>query len=426
MPHKSWSGGHGHHAARRRTAGAIGAVVTAGALLAATPVAHAFTGESTHGTTKSVAAKPVMRQLTPAVRAQLDHTIKDILRTTHTPGVTVGLWAPGKGSYVRAFGTSDKATHAPMSPKFNMRIGSVTKTFTVTALLELVDRNKVALDDPVSKYLPGVPEGDRITLRHLAEMRSGLFNFMDDPGFGKVFAADPNREFSTAELLAYSFKHPVAFTPGTKFQYSNTNTHLLSMVVQKVTGQSLDRYVKRHVLKPAHLKDTFMPKGAEFPAPRAHGYTNQTLDGSIVDATDWSPNASGPSGAMISDLDDLRSWASTLVRGTLLSPATQAERMKMKPVGVPGLGYGLGMFNNHGWLGHNGSLPGYQTVMVHLPAARATLVVHTTSDVAFKDEDLSTMFARAVTRIVTPKNVYDIQVPKSPAPSATKAAVSQP
>ncbi|MFF3062526.1 serine hydrolase domain-containing protein [Streptomyces sp. NPDC057909] len=367
-----------------------------------------------------------MRKLTPEVRAQLDEAVKDVLRTTRTPGVTVGLWAPGKGEYVRAFGTSDKATNAPMSPNFNMRVGSVTKTFTVTALLELVDQKKVRLDDPISKYIPGVPEGDHITLRHLAEMRSGLFEFMHDPDFGKVFLADPNHKFTTKELLDYSFKHPLAFKPGTKFQYSNTNIHLLSMVVAKVAGQPFNDYAKMHVLKPAGLKDTFMPKGAEFPAPRAHGYTDQTLDGSVVDATDWFPSSSGPSGAMISDLSDLKSWASTLAKGSLLSPKTQAERLKMNPVGLPGLGYGLGVFENHGWIGHNGSLPGYQTVMVYLPAAKATLVVHATSDIVFQGKELSTLFAKAVTGVITPNNVYDIQKPKPTAPAAGPSATTAP
>ncbi|AWW35733.1 serine hydrolase domain-containing protein [Streptomyces cadmiisoli] len=409
MPHSSWTGS-GRTATRRRTAGAIGTVLAIGGILAAGPGAHAVSGDHKEAG-KPGQSEPVMRNLTPKVRAQLDRAVTDVLRTTNTPGVTVGLWAPGKGSYVRAFGTADKATNAPMSPRFNMRIGSVTKTFTVTALLRLVDQKRLRLDDPVSQYVPGVPQGNRITLRHLAEMRSGLAEFMHDPDFGKAFLADPHRQFSRAELLAYSFKHPVGFTPGSKFQYSNTNTHLLAMVVEKVTGQRFDDHVARHVVRAARLKDTFMPEGAEFPAPRAHGYTDQTADGSVADATDWSPSAGGPSGAMISDLDDLRSWASTLAKGTLLSAATQAERMKTKPAGPEGVGYGLGLFDNHGWIGHNGSLPGYQTVMVHLPRAKATLVVHTTSDIAYKGESLSTKFAEAVTRTVTPKNVYDIKAP---------------
>ncbi|MFE0511636.1 serine hydrolase domain-containing protein [Streptomyces sp. NPDC058964] len=406
MPHSSWTADRVRRRIRRRAVAAVGTAVVAGVLLGAAPGAHADAWTPPQAR-HSQPVEQVMRKLTPEVRAQLDRAVRNVLRTTNTPGVTVGLWAPGKGSYVRAFGTADKATGAPMSPGFNMRIGSVTKTFTVTALLRLADEKRVGLDDPVSKYVAGVPQGDHITLRHLAEMRSGLFNFMRDPDFGAAFVTDHNRVFTRSELLAYSFKHPVGFAPGSKFDYSNTNTLLLAMVVEKVTGQRFDRYVERHVLRPAHLDHTFMPRGTEFPAPHAHGYTDQTPHESVADATYWNPTAGGPAGAMISDLRDLRSWASILADGGLLSPATQAERMKLMPTGVPGLSYGLGVFGNHGWIGHNGSLPGYQTVMVRLPQAGATLVVHTTSDIAFQGQALSTKFAKAVTSIVTPKNVYD-------------------
>ncbi|MGW2937992.1 serine hydrolase domain-containing protein [Streptomyces sp. NPDC001156] len=392
---------------RRRTLAVIGAALAAGTVVATGAGAQAFAGDASPAH-RTVSRQPVMRTLTPQVRAQLDRAVQNVLKTTHTPGVTVGLWAPGKGSYVRAFGTADTATKQPMSPDFNMRVGSVTKTFTVTALLRLVDQGQVSLDDPISTYVHGVPNGHHITLRHLAEMRSGLFNALNDEDFVTAFMADTSRTFTNEELLAYAFKHPVAFPAGSQYQYSNTNTILLSMVVEKVTGQPFDRYLNRHVLKPAHLKHTFMPKGAEFPAPHAHGYTDQASDdGSITDATNWAPPGAA-SGVMISNLHDLRSWASTLAEGTLLSKATQAERLTMLPTGREGLSYGLGIFDNHGWIGHNGSLPGYQTVMVYLPKAKATLVVHTTSDINVEGKSLTTKFAKAVTDIVTPKNVYDI------------------
>ncbi|MFF0794608.1 serine hydrolase domain-containing protein [Streptomyces spiralis] len=392
---------------RRRTLAVIGAALAAGTVVATGAGAQAFTGDASpaHGT---VSRQPMMRTLTPQVRAQLDRAVQNVLKTTHTPGVTVGLWAPGKGSYVRAFGTADTPTKQPMSPGFTMRIGSVTKTFTVTALLRLVDHKQVSLDDPISTYVHGVPNGHHITLRHLAEMRSGLFNALYDDDFAKAFMADTGRTFTDEELLAYAFKHPVAFPAGSQYQYSNTNTILLSMVVEKVTGQPFDRYLTRHVLKPAHLRHTFMPRGAEFPAPHAHGYTDQASDdGSITDATDWAPPG-GASGVMISNLHDLRSWASTLAEGTLLSRATQAERLTMLPTGKEDVRYGLGIFDVHGWIGHNGSLPGYQTLMVYLPNAKATLVMHTTSDINVGGKSLTTKFAQAVTAIVTPKNVYDI------------------
>ncbi|MEU9607316.1 serine hydrolase domain-containing protein [Streptomyces sp. NPDC048057] len=338
----------------------------------------------------------------------LDAAVQQVMREASVPGVTVGLWVEGKGSYVRTFGVADKATGAPMEPDLFMRIGSETKTFTVTALLELVDLGKVGLDDPIGKYVDGVPDGDRITLRDLAGMRSGLFNYSEDDGFFKALTSDPYRPFTPRELLGYSFKHPVQFPPGAEFDYSNTNLILLGLVVEEVTGLPLDRYVQKNVLDPAHLDDTLFPTDARFPSPHAHGYTDQTASGQIEDATDWNPSWGWAAGAMISTLEDLRSWAKTLATGTLLTPATQAERLKTGPTTIPGAGYGLGIFNVQGWIGHNGSLPGYESLTLYLPEERATLVVLLNTDVTHDQTEPSTLFGQAVTRIVTPDHVFDL------------------
>ncbi|MDX3540530.1 serine hydrolase, partial [Streptomyces sp. MB09-01] len=346
-------------------------------------------------------------QLTPAVARQLDDAIQKVRTEAKVPGVTVALSAPGKGEYVRSFGIADKATGAPMTPGLNMRIGSETKTFTVTALLELVDEGKAGLDDPIGKYVEGVPNGDRITLRQLAEMRSGLFNYSEDEGFFKALTSDPRRPFTPQELLAYSFKHPVLFEPGAKFDYCNTNLILLGLVVEKVSGIPLAEYIDREVVKPAGLRHTLFPTGAEFPSPHAHGYTDQTATGKTEDATDWNPSWGWAAGAMISDLTDLRSWAKTLATGTLLTPATQAERLEVIDA-LPGAGYGLGIFNVQGWIGHNGSLPGYQSLTVYLPQAQATLVVLLNTDAAHQGSEPSTLFGRAITEIVTPEHVFTL------------------
>jgi D-alanyl-D-alanine carboxypeptidase len=109
---------------------------------------------------------------------QLDAAIGQAMTDASIPGAIVGIWGPA-GGYVRAFGVADKATHAPMQTDLYSRIGSVTKTFTVTAVLQLVDQGKLKLDDSIAKYVPGVPSGDRITLRELAQMQSGLVTFDD-------------------------------------------------------------------------------------------------------------------------------------------------------------------------------------------------------------------------------------------------------
>lgn len=346
-------------------------------------------------------------QLTPAVARQLDDAIRKVMDEAKVPGVQVALSAPGKGAYVRAFGVADKATGAPMTDRLNMRIGSETKTFTVTAVLTLVDDGKIGLDDPIGKYVAGVPNGDRITLRELAGMRSGLFNYSADEDFFKALTSDPQRPFTPQELLAYSFKHPVLFEPDAKFDYCNTNLILLGLVVEKISGQTLADYITEEVVEPAGLKHTLFPTGAEFPTPHAQGYTDQTASGKTEDAADWNPSWGWAAGAMISDLTDMRQWAKVVATGELLTPATQAERLDVVPA-LPGTGYGLGIFNVQGWIGHNGSLPGYQSLTVYDPQSKATLVVLLNTDIAAEGEEPSTLFGQAITKIVTPERVFTL------------------
>ncbi|MGW7050580.1 serine hydrolase domain-containing protein [Streptomyces sp. NPDC054887] len=343
----------------------------------------------------------------PRLTARLDKTVKDVRKKADIPSVVVGLWMPGKGCYVRATGVADRVTREPMSADSFVRIGSETKTFTVTALLKLVEEGRIGLDDPISAYVGGVPDGDRITLRHLAGMRSGLFPYTADEDFDHALESDPHRFFTPEELLAYGFKHRNTFTPGAKFQYSNTNLVLLGLVIEKVSGRRLADFIHQRVLRPAHLRHTLFPEGPEFPEPHPRGYTDQTLSGGVEDATDWNPSWAWAAGAMISDLHDLRRWAGILATGKLLSPEIQAQRLKTLPTGFPGTSYGLGIFKANGWIGHNGSIPGYETVTVYLPAKKATLVIMINTDIDSQGQEPSTLLARAITAVVTPDNVYD-------------------
>ncbi|MEZ0093023.1 serine hydrolase domain-containing protein [Streptacidiphilus sp. EB129] len=347
--------------------------------------------------------------LDPALVAGLDKAIEDVRQQTGVPGVTVGLWIPGRGSYVRSFGVADKVTGAPMTPDLNMRIGSETKTFTATAVLELVDDGLVRLDDPISAYLHGVPDGDHITVRQLLEMRSGLFSYSADQGFVTALLSHPTRPFTPHQLLAYAFRHPNVFAPGTQFQYSNTNYILLGLLVEKLGRMPLAEFIRERVTRPSHLHRTPFPLGAEFPRPHAHGYTNQTPTGAIADTTHWNPSWGWAAGAMISDLSDLHRWAKGVATGALLSPATQAQRENFIPVpGFDGAGYGLGLFQTHGWIGHNGSLPGYESVTVYLPEQDATLVILLNTDILYNGNEPSTLFAKAITSLATPGHVYDL------------------
>ncbi|MFE9452075.1 serine hydrolase domain-containing protein [Streptomyces sp. NPDC006739] len=360
-----------------------------------------------------------VRDLTPSVARRLDAAVKKVMREARVPGVAVGIWTPDRGRYVRSFGVADKSTRRAMTPDLFTRIGSETKTFTVTALLQLVDQGKVALDDPIGRYVHGVPNGNRITLRQLAGMRSGLFNYSADDDFYKALTSDPRRPFTPQQLLDYSFRHPVLFPPGQKFFYSNTNLILLGLVVEQRGGQRLADYIEQHVLDPAGLRDTLFPTGSEFPTPHARGYTDQTATGKVEDATGWNPSWGWAAGAMISTLDDLRVWARTVATGELpdggrmISANLQKQRLVTPATPIPGIGYGLGIFDVHGWIGHNGSLPGYESLTVYLPAARATLVVVLNTDINHAGQEPSTLFGEAITKIISPGHVFDL--PAEPA-----------
>ncbi|MET8546602.1 serine hydrolase domain-containing protein, partial [Kitasatospora sp. NPDC004799] len=358
--------------------------------------------------------------LTPEVMNRLDGAIKQVMAEASIPGVVVGYTSPG-GSYQRAFGVADKATGRPMDSDLYFRIGSVTKTFTTTAVLRLVDQGRLSLDDPVSTYVPNVPGGDGITLRQLGEMRSGLFDYTWDDGFQQAAVGDPSRSFTPDELLAYAFKHPPKSPPDTAFDYCNTNLILLGLVLEKVSGQPVGDVLKAQVFTPAGLPRTVLPTDATIPDPHPRGYTRIPGADTEVDATDFNPSSGWASDAAISTLADLRTWSKALATGErLLEPATQAERLKGKSTGVEGIDYGFGVLEVHGWVSHPGTTPGFAALTAYLPQARASLVLLLNTDVPHGSSDLTTLLAEAVTKIVLPNDVFTLPPrPQQQAPESS-------
>jgi D-alanyl-D-alanine carboxypeptidase len=396
------------------------ALAAAAMLITATGCADQSTSQESSATsTVSQSSAPPTREMDAGLAQRLDGAIDQAMKTADVPGAIVGVWRPD-GTYVRAFGVADKATGAPMKTDFYSRIGSETKTFTITGVLQLADQGKLGLDDPIAKFIDGVPQGDKITLRQLARMQSGLFNYSQTTAFQQAFGVDPRRNFTPQELLGWAFAEPNMFPPGQGFEYCNTNTVLLGLVVEKVSGQPLPDYIRDHMLTPLGLSHTSFPTTNAFPEPHAQGYTVATPDDKEATATDWNPSWGWAAGAMISTLEDMHGWALAVATGKLLSPAMQEERLQT--VGAPGLppqdGYGLGIFNLGGWIGHNGSLPGYQTVAVYLPEKQTTLVILSNTDIEYQGSEPSTILATAVTKTITPDHIYTLS-PEIQAPDVT-------
>jgi D-alanyl-D-alanine carboxypeptidase len=369
------------------------------AVLAAVGVTGVFAGLGASGAIAAASA--------PSDASAVTSAVQSVMATASIPGAIVGVWRPSQPAYVKAFGVQNRRTRKPMSTGLYMRIGSETKTFTVTAVLQLVDRHKLRLNDPIGRYISGVPDGNAITIRELAEMRSGLPSYTRSEAFVKKLQANPFQSWTPRQLLSYSYAQKRLFKPGTSFDYSNTNTVLLGLVVQRLSGQSLPVYITRHILRPLHLDHTSFANSARFPSPHANGYTDQTASGKQVDATNWNPTWGWAAGAMISNLSDMRAWAKDVATGTLLTRRTQAQRERfLKAPGFGSAGYGLGLFDVGGWIGHNGSLPGYQSLTVYLPSRRATMVILVNSDIAYKKTPLSTLLGQAITKVITPHNIY--------------------
>ncbi|WP_082345482.1 serine hydrolase [Kitasatospora sp. MY 5-36] len=294
----------------------------------------------------------------------------------------------GNGVWRGASGVSDLATGAPVRADGRFRVGSVTKVFVSTTVLQLVGEGRIGLDEPVERYLPGlVPNGDHITVRQLLSHRSGLWDSTNEKGGVFPDWTDAavvrnwldqgglTRQITPAQVVASSVAHTPDFPPGTGYGYSNVNYTLLGMIIEKVTGHAYAQEVTARILRPLGLTDTYFPGTATgIRGPHAHGYWTVPegpgpADHSDRDVTVASVTWANAAGEVISTLGDLNRFDKALQGGRLLPPALLKEMNTTTPIevdGTPtGLGYGLGMAS---WqlscgpiYGHNGSVSGYSS-----------------------------------------------------------------
>jgi D-alanyl-D-alanine carboxypeptidase len=312
--------------------------------------------------------------------ATLDRAARSSFKNAAAPGAIVGVQTP-KGTWTAAYGYADPTTKAPMTVDMHLRIGSVTKTFTGTLILQLAAQGKLSLDDPIARYISGIPNGDKITLRMLANMTSGVAGYYTKAFLDRYFG-NPSTVFSPDELIAYGVSASPVFAPGERFDYSNTNTVLLGKVIEKVTGHSIKEELDTAILEPLRLTDTSWPGDSpELPTPHPQGYTLQG-SGTLkepADATRWNPSFGWTAGAMISTVHDLLVYDRAVGTGRgLLSKEMQTERLTSFPAPA---GYGLAMGCIDGWVGHTGELPGFNTTVYYDTKTDTSVVVLANSDI---------------------------------------------
>jgi D-alanyl-D-alanine carboxypeptidase len=301
----------------------------------------------------------------------------DALVATGVPGVVVLVH--GKNGTLRlASGHSNLAQKTPMRVTDRFRVGSITKSFIATVVLQLVGEGKLSLDDTVEHWLPGaVPNGKGITLRHLLSHRSGLYDYLSDPRVLKPYlAGNFGYTWTPPRLVAVSSSHKPLFAPGTKYSYSNTNYILLGLIVEKATGNPIGAELKRRILAPLQLRSTSLDTSPRMRPPYAHGYLVQGKE--LQDVTAVSPSYAWTAGAIVSSADDLARFYRALLGGRLLEPGL------LRAMETPKDDYGLGLARARlpqSWgcsgarWGHDGALAAYNATALNSKDGKKQTVI---------------------------------------------------
>ena len=356
--------------------------------------------------------------------------VETTARELMIPGAVVLLRTP-QGEFTVSYGTTLLGATSPPGADTHFRIASNTKTMTAAVIMLLAQEGKLSLDDPVSKYVPSVPNGDNITIAQLLEMRSGLYNYTNDPIISKTIDTDPARVWTPAELLAIAFAHPANFPPGKEYEYNNTNYALLGLVAEKVEGNPLAQVMHDRLFGPHNMQDTELPSSTvnTIPEPYSHGYLYGSSSVALVGEPPYSPEVqaaaragtllpkdytnvnhsnAAAAGGVISTCDDLAAWIKALVGGRVFNADYQRRWFgslqpedPRKPKGQK-YGYGIAQLS---WgpntiYFHGGETPGYNSKISYDLANDMTLIVWTNLTVSLDDQQTAnTLWVKVLDQI---------------------------
>ncbi|MEI4623771.1 beta-lactamase family protein [Bacillus pfraonensis] len=318
-------------------------------------------------------------------RTSVQQAMRDTLELGY-PGILYKIYKDGK-TWSYATGIADLRTKKPMKTDFRFRIGSVTKTFIATVLLQLAGEKRLNLDDSIEKWLPGVIQGNgydskQITIRQILNHTSGIADYIKSKDFDII---DTKKSYTAEELVKMGISLPPDFAPGKGWSYSNTGYVLLGILIEKVTGNSYAEEVENRIIEPLELSNTFLPGNSSVIPGTKHARGYEEYDGAseLKDVTYSYPGSSD--GDMISTADDLNKFFSYLLSGKLLKEQQLKQMLTTVPTGIEGMdGYGLGIYEiklpNHVSIwGHAGGVPGFSTLAGGTLGGKHTLAINLNS-----------------------------------------------
>jgi D-alanyl-D-alanine carboxypeptidase len=371
----------------------------------------------------------------------VDTTARELL----VPGAMVLLRTP-QGDFTVSSGTTQLGTTTPPRADTHFRIASNTKSMTAAVIVQLAQEGKLGLDDPVSRYVPSVPNGDHITINELLTMRSGLYNYTDAPELAASVDRDPTRVWTPEELLAIAFARPPNFPPGTAYEYCNTNYALLGLIAEQVDGRPLAQAMQDRLFGPLGMHDTLLPARTAntIPAPYSHGYLYGSSSFVLTDTpyppdmqaaarggtlqptdyTDVNHSWAYAAGGVISTSSDLAIWIEALVTGRLFDAAYQRrwlDSMQAKVPSMPdGQQYGYGMerlrWGPNAVYFHGGETIGFNSHMGYDPNSQVTFVTWTNLPLSVEGEWASMALVLKIWELIYAVSPLTAFPPAPPAP----------
>jgi CubicO group peptidase (beta-lactamase class C family) len=314
----------------------------------------------------------------PEKTAIVDYLFKRAIKENY-PGASVLIAQDGKILYENGYGLANIEKSIPIEPLTTFRIGSITKQFTAAAILKLQEGGKLSVQDKLSKYIPDFPRGDEVTLHHLLTHTSGIHSFTETPNFLDKVTGDVTEEEMISQIKSLGYD----FSPGESYLYNNSGFYILGYLVEKVSGMSLDAYLKKAFFQPLGMTQTGVyRKGLSLPH-EALGYAFENGKPSL--ALDWNMDFTGGAGNLYSNVEDMYKWNEAVFTGKLLQPVslasafTPAKLNNGELANESGGGYGYGW---HLWtlrglqeISHSGWLNGFSTTLARLPEKNMTVIV---------------------------------------------------
>ncbi|WP_299667221.1 serine hydrolase [uncultured Polaribacter sp.] len=298
---------------------------------------------------------------------EANRLMTDVFKENESGGIALVVKG-GEVLYRKAFGMADMELDVKMTPENILRIGSITKQFTATAILKLMEEGKIDLQDDITKYIKDYPtQGHRITIEHLLTHTSGI----KDITRMKTWTAELRRKhFTPIEKINFFKNEPMDFIPGEQFKYNNSGYIILGYIIEIVSGKKYSEYIDENFFKPLEMNNSFYESTSDIVKNRAKGYQKQ--EGKYKNANFLDMSNPYAAGSLISTVDDLYKWNNAVFNYKIVSKSTLDKAhssYKLKNGELTGYGYGwdLNSIKNNKVILHGGAVSGYLAFSLYIP-----------------------------------------------------------